>query len=82
MMNEQRVTSNQYDLGKGEIVRILRIVLCSKIIPLGNLGHGTTLRGLFVLLISHTFGGVLFPLLVRHEDRLHRLYQRLRRQKS
>ena len=77
--NEQRVTGTNYDLGEGEIFRIFRTLLCSKIIPLGNFGGGARLKGLLVLLVSHTFGGIIFPLLVRHEDKLHSLYQRLKK---
>lgn len=79
-MNDRYVTGTNYDLGEGEMGRILRTILCSTIIPLGNLGCGARLRGMLVLLLSHSLGGILFPLLVRFEDRLHQLYQRLRKQ--
>ncbi len=78
-MKEQFITGKNYDLGAGEIGRIIRTLLCSKLIPIGNLGGGARLRGLLVLLISHRLGGLIFPLLAPHEDRLHRLYQRVRR---
>ncbi|MCW5200922.1 hypothetical protein VU07_03845 [Desulfobulbus sp. F4] len=78
-MKEHYITGKNYDLGDGEIGRIIRTLLCSKIIPLGSLGHGARLRGLLLLLLSHFLGGFLFSLLVQHEDRLHCLYQRLRK---
>jgi hypothetical protein len=77
--NEQRVTGTNYDLGKGEIFRIIRTLLCSKIIPLGSLGGGAQLKGQLILLLSHTLGGFLFPLIAPYEDKLHRLYQRFKR---
>ena len=79
-MNKLHITGKNFDLGEGEIRRIIRVLLCSKIIPLGNLGGGARLRGLLVLLLSHSFGGIIFPLLVPFEDKLHHLYQRLRKQ--
>ncbi|MGX9725913.1 MAG: hypothetical protein ACTFAK_00920 [Candidatus Electronema sp. VV] len=79
-MNEEFITSKNYDLGAGEIGRIIRILLCNKLIPLGNFGGGARLRGLLVLLLSHRLGGIIFPLLVPFEDKLHRLRLRLKRQ--
>jgi hypothetical protein len=79
-MNKLHVTGKNFDLGKGEIGRIIRVLLCGKIMPLGNFGGGARLRGLLALLLSHTFGGIIFPLLVPFEDKLHHLYQRLRKQ--
>ncbi|WP_417913204.1 hypothetical protein [Candidatus Electronema sp. TJ] len=78
-MKEQFITGKNYDLGAGEIGRIVRTLLCSKLVPLGNLGGGARLRGLFVLLVSHRLGGLIFPLLVPFEDKLHHIYQRVRR---
>jgi hypothetical protein len=79
-MNKRHITGKNFDLGEGEIGRIIRVLLCGKIMPLGNLGGGARLRGLIVLLFSHAFGGIIFPLLVPFEDKLHQLYQRLRKQ--
>ncbi|WP_417909718.1 hypothetical protein [Candidatus Electronema sp. PJ] len=78
-MKEQYVTGPNYDLGEGEIGRIVHTLLCNKVIPLGNLGFGATLKGQLVLLLSHSLGGLLFPLLVPFEDKLHQLYQRIRK---
>ncbi len=78
-MQEEFITGKNYDLGAGEIGRIVRTLLCGKLIPLGNLGGGARLRGLLVLLLSHRLGGIIFPLLVPFEDKLHRIYRRIRR---
>ncbi|MGR0480514.1 MAG: hypothetical protein ACTFAL_03690 [Candidatus Electronema sp. V4] len=79
-MQEEFITGKNYDLGAGEIGRIVRTLLCGKLIPLGNLGGGAGLRGLLVLLLSHWLGGIIFPLLVPFEDKLHRLRLRLKKQ--
>ena len=78
-MKDHYVTGKNYDLGHGEIGRIICTLLTNKVIPLGHLGYGARLRGLLVLLLSHSLGGILFPLLVPYEDKLHRLYQRIRK---
>lgn len=78
-MKKVYITGKNYDLGGGEILRIIRTLLCSKVLPVGNLGGGIRLRGLLILLFSHAFGRIIFPLLVPFEDKLHRLYQRFRR---
>jgi hypothetical protein len=74
-MVKEYITKKNYDLGRGEIVRIVRTLLCGKIMPIGNLGSNTRLRGLFILLFVHAFGRIIFPMLVPFEDKLHRLYQ-------
>ena len=75
---KQFITSPNYDLGNGEIGRFICTLLLSKVIPLGNLGGGARVRGLLVLLLSHRLGGIIFPLLVPFEDKLHQLYQRFK----
>ncbi len=78
-MRQQYVTGKNFDLGQGESGRMLRLILLNRIIPLGNLGGGARLKGLVVLLLSHWAGKVIFPCIVPFEDRLHRLYQRLKK---
>jgi hypothetical protein len=78
-MKQYYVTGNNYDLGEGEIGRIIHTLLCNKLIPLGNLSYGADKKGQLVLLLSHQLGRFIFPLLVPFEDKLHQLYQRLRK---
>lgn len=78
-MKEHYVTGKDYDLGEGEITRIIHTLLCNKLIPLGNLSYGADKKGQLVLLLSHKLGQFIFPLLVPFEDKLHRLYQRIRK---
>lgn len=75
----QRITSHHYDLAGGEIGRITRTYLLHRWLPLGNLGGMTRMRQLLILLVLHRCGGVLFRMLIPHEDRLTRFYLRLRR---
>ncbi|XCN74704.1 MAG: hypothetical protein Q3M24_08175 [Candidatus Electrothrix aestuarii] len=78
-MKKQYITGKNYDLGDGEIGRILALTLRAKIIPLGNLGGGARLKGLLVLLLSHTFGRIIFPRIIPFEHKLHRLYLTLKK---
>ncbi len=78
-MKKDVVTDIHYDIGRGEIVRISRLSLLNKFIPLGHLGGGPGLRCLLVLFVVHRFGNPLFRILMLQEERLTRLYVWLRR---
>jgi hypothetical protein len=78
MMKKQRVTGTDYDLGDGELCRILRIAALNKVVPMGNLGGGPGLRCLVILCIVHRFGNLLFRMIMPQEERLTRIYTRLR----
>lgn len=78
-MKHHYVTDKNYDLAAGEIGRMIGMILVNKIIPLGNFGDGTRLKGLVVLLLSHYFGRIVFPCIIPFEPQLHRLYLRLKR---
>ncbi len=78
-MKNQYVTGKNYDLGEGEIGRMLAMTLRAKIIPLGNFGDGARLKGLLVLLLSHSLGRIIFPRIIPLEHHLHRLYLLLKR---
>jgi hypothetical protein len=78
-VKKQHVTGRDYDLGEGEIGRMLVMTLRGKIIPLGNFGGGARLKGLLVLLFSHSLGRIIFPCIIPVEHHLHRLYLRLKR---
>jgi hypothetical protein len=80
-MQKEYVTSTNYDLGRGEVTRMLVLTLYARCIPLGQLGGGPQLRSLLVLLLSHTLGRFLFPCLIPFEQQVHHLYQRLRRKR-
>ncbi|RWX45346.1 hypothetical protein H206_00988 [Candidatus Electrothrix aarhusensis] len=78
-MKKQYVTGKSYDLGEDEVGRMLAMSLRNKIIPLGNLSGGARLKGLLILLLSHLFGRIIFPRIIPFEQKLHRLYLLLKR---
>ncbi len=73
------ITTKNYDIGKGEIGRIISTSLRAKIIPHGNLGGGPQPKGMVILLLSHRLGRFVFPLIIPFEHYLHRIYLRLKR---
>ena len=78
-MKKQYVTGKNYDIGEGETGRMLTMSLRNKIIPLGNLSGGPRLKGLLILLLSHSLGRMIFPRIIPFEHKLHRLYLLLKR---
>jgi hypothetical protein len=76
---ERHVTSRRFDIGRGEIGRVLKMYVLHRWLPLGNLGGFTRMRQLVILLLLHRLGAPLCRLLIPYEDRLTRLYNRLRR---
>ncbi|MCW5201465.1 hypothetical protein VU12_00810 [Desulfobulbus sp. US4] len=80
-MKKQYVTGKNYDLGEGEIGRILAMTLRNKIMPMGDLSGGPGLKGLLILLLSHSLGRMIFPRIIPFEQKLHRLYLLLKRKK-
>ncbi len=78
-MKKEYVTGKNYDLGEGEIGRIIPLLLRNKVIPMGNLNNGAQLKGLLVLLLSHSLGRFIFPRIIPFEQKLHRLYSLLKR---
>lgn len=75
---DEKITSRYFDIGRGEIGRITRIYCLSRLLPLGNLAGFSHLRQLVILLVTHRLGGPIFRLLIPHEDRLTRLYRRVK----
>ncbi|MCI5192546.1 MAG: hypothetical protein D3915_05395 [Candidatus Electrothrix sp. AU1_5] len=81
-MKKKYITGKNYDLGEGEIGRIIGMTLRNKVIPLGNLGGGPRFKGLLVLLLSHCLGRMIFPRIIPFEQKLNRLYLLLKRKRS
>ena len=73
------IFSKRFDIAGMEVLRVARLSLLGKYVPLGSLRGGPGGRCLLVLLAAHATGRMLFSLAVRQEQRLHRLYQWLRR---
>jgi|GEM_PF-2803619 hypothetical protein len=84
VMKKQRVQDRYYQPRGLETGRTLRHALLSAMIPTGNGAGGAGRKYIVIMWLVHHLGGLLYPLLVRREDRLQRLYlclQRFRRQK-
>ena len=78
-MKKHKIQDRYYQPRGLETGRTLRHTLLSSMIPMGN-GAGWAGRKYIVIMwLTHHLGGFLFPLLVRQEDRLHKVYLRLQR---
>ena len=75
MNSGKKIFTTSYDLGGNPVGRLARLCALAKYLPIGNLRGGPGLRWLMTMLLLHTFGRGLFGLIIRQEQRLHRLYQ-------
>ena len=75
----KKLMTNRFDLAGMSIFRLARLSLVGKFFPLGGMRGGPGLLPLLVLVVLHSIGNWLFPVVGRHEGRLYRLYNRLRR---
>lgn len=76
------VMSRRFDLAGFELPRVARLLLLSRIIPIGNLGGGGGVRCLAVLAVLHLLGRPLFSVLIRYEPQLHALHTFLKNRKN
>ncbi len=60
-----------------EIGRSGCLFVLSRLLPLGNWGGGPGWHCLVILWASHNAGRMLFPILVRYEGPLARIYKRI-----
>jgi len=75
----KKLMSNRFDLAGMSVFRLARLAFLGKFLPLGGMRGGPGLLPLFVLMALHGMGNWFFPFAIRHEARLHRLYNKLRR---
>jgi hypothetical protein len=75
----KKIVTARYDLQGQGILRLARVALLGKYLPIGNLQGGPGARCLGVLLFLHYFGYPFYMLLARHGHRLHPLWRRLRK---
>ena len=76
---QNRVRDRSFQPTGMEIGRSGRLFALSRIIPLGNWQGGPGWRCLVILWVSHYYGRILFPILVRYEEQLTRIYKRIQR---
>ena len=74
--------SSNFDLAGLEFPRVIRLLMLNRLIPLGNLGGSGGLRCLLILAVLHSFGSLLFRVLIRYEQRIHSFYMVLKRIKK
>lgn len=78
-MQEQRIQDHNFQPRGLESGRAFRHGIFARFIPTGNGAGGAGCRYLGIMLLIHCFGWIFFPVLVRQEDRLHRIYLRVQR---
>ncbi len=65
------VLNKRYDLKGLELLRLVRLALLSKVVPMGNFHGGPGGRCLAVLFLLHYFGYPLYLILAKFGHRLH-----------
>jgi hypothetical protein len=76
------IHTDRQDIASFGAFRVMRLLILSRIIPLGNLAGGGGVRSLVILALLHALGRPIFRLLVRHEQRLHSLYLLMKKYKD
>ncbi len=76
------ILTRRFDLAGSEISRVIRILMFSRLIPVGNLAGGGGVRSLLVLAVLHVLGRPIFRLLIKQERRVHALHRVINRLKS
>ena len=65
--------TRNFDLEGAELSRVGRLLLLSRIIPMGNFGSGPDVRCFITMIVLHYFSRPLFWLSVRREDDVRRM---------
>ncbi len=81
-MRHHKVQDKYFQPRGMESGRTLRHALLAAVVPTGSGAGWAGRRYLVIAWAAHHLGRFLCPLLVRQEDRLHRLYQRLQRMRG
>lgn len=74
----QKITNGRLEAGRGDILRLGRLYLLDRVIPLGNFAGGPGWRCLATMTVLHFIGKPLFIILVRYETQLTAFYRRLK----
>lgn len=76
-MKEPHVQDSLFQPRGIEVGRNLRHSLLASLVPMGNGVSGADKFLLWKMWLVHHLGGAVFPFLIRHENRLTKIYQRL-----
>ena len=72
---EHPLLSKHFDLTGNSVLRVCRLQLLARLIPMGNYRGGASFRCLLVLTVLHYLGGPVFQVLIRFERQLAGLYR-------
>ena len=72
---EHFLLSKRLDLTGNSVLRVCRLQLLARLIPMGNYRGGAGFRCLLVLAVLHYLGGPVFQVLIRFERQLAGLYR-------
>lgn len=75
------IRTSKFDISGNSFFRVFKSNILNKLIAVGKFRMGTGFKPGLVLLFLHWFGRPLFRMLIHFEPYLHRLYQKIRRQK-
>ena len=73
-----KIANKSMEGGRGDILRVSRLMILNRFIPLGNFAGGPGWRCCATMAVLHYLGRPLFILLVRYEDQLTALYRRVK----
>lgn len=74
----KKIFNTKYDLEGSESLRVSKTYFLSRFIPLGSFGTGPDLRCLLVITVLHYFSRPVFWLLVRNEETMLRIFNKLK----
>lgn len=66
----RKVFTSRYDLAGADLIRLMKLAVIGKCIPIGNLRGGPGVRCLGILSLLHYFGYPLYYINARYGDRL------------
>jgi hypothetical protein len=78
----KRLLNSRYDITGNELLRLVKLSLLARFVPVGNLRGGPGLRCLAVMSLLHYLGAPMYTILVRygHKSRIvRRIANKLRR---
>ncbi len=74
----QKVVNKRLEAGRGDILRLSRLAILNRCIPLGNFAGGPGWKCCATMAVLHYLGKPLFICLIRYENKLTALYRRLK----
>lgn len=75
----KKLRTDRHDIAGNEFIRVVRLNLLNKYIPIGNFKRGVGYKPILTLMVSHYLGKPLFYIVLRYERVFNRLYRFLRR---